>query len=76
MAKYFKYSLALFALTVAVGCSNNPVIGMANPASVYCEEVGGVNVIKEDGSYCQLPGRTIEVWELYKAKDRDKNPTL
>lgn len=74
--KYKTYlALLAFGLVVA-GCANKPLIGMANPASVYCEEVGGINIDKEDGSYCQFPGRSIEVWELYKAKDRDKNPTL
>ena len=46
--------------------------GMANPASVYCEEQGGtVEIVDEaDGQvgYCNLPdGQRIEEWEYYRA---------
>jgi putative hemolysin len=47
-------------------------VGMANPASVYCEEQGGtVEIVDEaDGQvgYCNLPdGQRIEEWEYYRA---------
>lgn len=60
-----------------VGCASSPSkqeqpIGMANPASVYCEKLGGKSVIEKnsDGSeygVCHLPdGSKVEEWELYR----------
>lgn len=73
MIKYKKYVFIGLTL-IAAGCSNQPIIGMANPASVYCEEVGGKNIVKDGAGYCQLPGRTVEAWDLYQAKDRFNKP--
>lgn len=47
-------------------------VGLANPASVYCEEQGGtVEIVDEaDGQvgYCNLPdGTRIEEWEYFNA---------
>jgi putative hemolysin len=47
--------------------------GLANPASVYCEEQGGtVEIVDEDGGqvgYCNLPdGTRIEEWEYFRAE--------
>ncbi|AZS49972.1 DUF333 domain-containing protein [Entomomonas moraniae] len=71
----------LFATTlILVGCNSmdnqskkdkNPSVGMANPASVYCEQIGGKLEIKNstDGQYgmCTLPnGEQIEEWALYR----------
>jgi putative hemolysin len=44
---------------------------MANPASVYCQKLGGKTIMKSNdkGQYgmCQLPdGSQIEEWELYR----------
>lgn len=50
---------------------NEPVIGMPNPASVYCVEKGGKSIAKkhEDGgeyALCELPsGQIIEEWKLF-----------
>ncbi|WP_072044083.1 DUF333 domain-containing protein [Pantoea agglomerans] len=46
-------------------------IGMANPASVYCEKMGGkLDIVKgHDGEsgYCTLPkGERNEEWALYR----------
>lgn len=46
-------------------------VGMANPASVYCEKMGGkLDIVKgPDGEsgYCTLPGgECIEEWALYR----------
>jgi len=46
-------------------------VGMANPASVYCEKMGGkLDIVKgPDGEsgYCTLPGgERIEEWALYR----------
>lgn len=47
-------------------------VGMANPASVHCEAIGGTTEIRKqtDGEvgYCHLPdGRVIDEWELFRA---------
>ncbi len=68
--------LPAFAVLVLAGCTTttteNNAVGMANPASVYCEQQGGRVEIR-DGSegqlgYCHLPdGRVVEEWELFRA---------
>ncbi|KAA5955377.1 MULTISPECIES: DUF333 domain-containing protein [unclassified Pantoea] len=50
-------------------------IGMANPASVYCEKIGGkLDIVKgPDGEtgYCTLPsGERIEEWALYRRDNK------
>lgn len=67
--------LGLMGLTA---CSTAPkndqkhMVGMANPASVYCKEKGGKSIPRKDvdgGEYalCQLPdGQIIEEWDLYR----------
>ena len=51
---------------------NGPNSGLANPASVFCEEQGGTVEIVTDpdgnqGGICQLPdGTQIEEWEYYR----------
>ncbi len=56
-------------------CSATPQpekpIGMANPASVYCAEVGGKTIIKKtpegEAGYCQLPsGEVVDEWDFYR----------
>lgn len=46
-------------------------VGMANPASVYCQSLGGKIVLKSDdrGQFgiCHLPdGTQIDEWELFR----------
>jgi putative hemolysin len=46
-------------------------VGMANPASVHCEKMGGkLDIVKGtdgDSGYCNLPGgERIEEWALYR----------
>ncbi|WP_318486835.1 putative hemolysin [Photobacterium leiognathi] len=50
-------------------------IGMANPASVYCEEQGGKLEIKKeekgDVGYCHLAdGKVVEEWEFYRENNK------
>ncbi|PWN31522.1 uncharacterized protein FA14DRAFT_110196, partial [Meira miltonrushii] len=50
---------------------------LANPASVYCEKLGGKLVIQntENGQIglCHLPdGRIIEEWELFRADNKEE----
>jgi putative hemolysin len=50
--------------------------GIANPASVFCEEQGGtVEIVDENGGqvgYCNLPdGTRVEEWEYYRSQTGD-----
>lgn len=65
----------LFATLAVTGCASRqpakPEVGMANPASVYCQKQGGKldSVQTEAGtsSYCTLPnGERMEEWALYR----------
>ncbi|RTQ37360.1 DUF333 domain-containing protein [Variovorax gossypii] len=66
-------TLPLGALFIAACAQPEPprAVGMANPASVYCQSLGGKTLMRSNdkGQYgiCQLPdGRQIEEWELYR----------
>ncbi|MFT8718201.1 DUF333 domain-containing protein [Acetobacter sp.] len=57
------------------GCADTPPpqqrIGMANPASVYCQKIGGRLEMKQgpDGTHgiCHLPdGTSMEEWALFR----------
>lgn len=71
MKKY----LLLLVIASVTGCANKgsdttKPIGMANPASVYCEQLGGKTEIVEakegQQGICMLPsGEKIEEWSLY-----------
>lgn len=67
-------SAVLSALAIS-GCvqtqSAAPVIGMANPASVYCAKLGGKTRIEKttagERGICVLPnGTEIDEWELFR----------
>ncbi|CAI1013993.1 MULTISPECIES: DUF333 domain-containing protein [Serratia] len=74
--------ISLFAgMAMLQGCTMNSndappppkmkPIGMANPADVYCTEIGGKLNAKQNanGQYstCTLPdGQEIESWELFR----------
>ena len=69
---------ALLATPIVAGCIATPVpddtTTMANPASVYCESVGGEVEIQSEADgevgYCRLPdGRVFEEWALYRANN-------
>ena len=51
-------------------------IGMANPASVFCEQQGGRLEPKKDAqdneyALCHLPdGRVIEEWEYFRSRNK------
>lgn len=81
--------LALIATTALAACGDDrpasePTggVGIANPASVFCEQQGGtVEIVDEDAGqvgYCNLPdGTRIEEWEYYRSMnpDLDVSPT-
>lgn len=75
-----KYVLPLLPLLLA-GCSSapdeadkpTPSVGMANPASVYCFDIGGKLELRDEPAgvtgYCHLSdGRVVEEWTLYHAE--------
>lgn len=79
--KYF----ALTATLALAACAGNrdvqpkaaaPEVGMANPASVFCEKQGGKSEIRKnaDGSeygVCRLPnGKVVEEWEYFRANNK------
>ena len=44
------------------------LIDMANPASVYCTEQGGILEPGSPDTMCHLPdGRVVEEWQYYRA---------
>ena len=71
-------SFVLPCLLVLAGCSTPqpeapkpPQIGMANPASVYCQQKGGtlipVQTTQGVSNNCKLPGgETIDEWALWR----------
>ncbi|KAA0540160.1 DUF333 domain-containing protein [Citrobacter sp. Cpo030] len=70
-------SIFLPGLLVLAGCTTEPEapvppkVGMANPASVYCEQKGGslipVQTPQGARSDCKLPGgEVIDEWSLWR----------
>jgi putative hemolysin len=61
--------------------STGAVVGIANPASVYCEEQGGTLTIVEDkegnqSGMCKLAdGTEVEEWEYFRANHKDEAST-
>jgi putative hemolysin len=53
---------------------NQNTAGIANPASVYCNQVGGTDIIKKDATgaeygICTFPdGSSCEEWALYRGQ--------
>ena len=70
--KIITIAATTFLLTACVSHNDRQhAVGMANPASVYCEKMGGkLDIVKgPDGEsgYCTLPGgERIEEWVLYR----------
>lgn len=72
---------ALLLLPMLAACQSGDAtsgrgnIGMANPASVYCGDLGGRLEIRQEpggqSGYCHLPdGSVVEEWKLF----RDRSP--
>ncbi|WP_435529732.1 putative hemolysin [Paramixta manurensis] len=69
----------MIAIATLTACATKPEepkrVGMANPASVYCEKIGGkLDTVKETNGevgYCTLPsGERIEEWALYRRDNK------
>lgn len=63
----------LLASAGTVFAQQPPRIGMPNPASQYCVELGGRLEIRNDTGgqvgYCHLPdGRVVEEWALFRSR--------
>lgn len=60
------------SMPFAAGAAAQKPVGMANPASVHCGEIGGRLVIRKDKAgneygFCGLPnGRLCEEWALFR----------
>ncbi|RUZ80639.1 DUF333 domain-containing protein [Mesorhizobium sp. M7A.F.Ca.US.006.01.1.1] len=63
---------ALSSLPFSASASAQKPVGMANPASVHCGEIGGRLVIRKDKAgneygFCRLPNRRLcEEWALFR----------
>eukprot|EP01036_Dinobryon_divergens_P008644 gene8644-11561_t len=71
MIKALFLPLSVLLITACAQPAPPPRVGMANPASVYCQSLGGKTLMRSNdkGQYgvCQLPdGTQIEEWELYR----------
>jgi uncharacterized protein len=59
------------SMPLEAGATTKPV-GMANPASVHCGQIGGRLTIRKDKAgneygFCRLPdGRLCEEWALFR----------
>lgn len=75
---------AALPLLLISGCSSQdtnvappPTVKLANPASVYCVELGGrLEIIRNqqgDRGLCHLPdGSAIDEWELFRRDHRQE----
>ncbi|MBB6464376.1 putative hemolysin [Aminobacter carboxidus] len=76
MRRFVASSAGLAAMSlVMMGAAAAPAqkpIGMANPASVHCGNIGGKLEIRKDGAgnetgYCRMPdGSICEEWALFR----------
>jgi putative hemolysin len=71
MIKALSLSLGVLFITACAQPDPPRAVGMANPASVYCQSLGGKALPRSNdkGQYsiCQLPdGTQIEEWELFR----------
>ncbi len=75
MTKVSRLALSLAALSwipIDAGATPQKPIGLANPASVHCGEIGGRFVARKDRAgneygFCRLPdGRLCEEWALFR----------
>lgn len=78
-------AIALAVVLIISGCTgdddDNGELGIANPASVYCEEQGGTVDIRTDESgnqigYCVFEdGTEVEEWAYYRGEAEPAAPT-
>lgn len=73
MILLFTTGLVLSACSSHTPSTSHQVVGMANPASVYCQQQGGQSVTRNTAqgqvSDCHLPdGRVVEEWSLLRSQ--------
>lgn len=75
MKKTLATTGAVLSAIAITGCAQPqpaaPMVGMANPASVYCAQLGGKTRIEKTAAgergICVLPnGAEIDEWELFR----------
>jgi len=65
--------MAVVAAAVAFAASSGPALAIANPASVFCIQSGGTELVLRDASggevgICVLPGgEMVEEWAFFRA---------
>lgn len=63
------------AITISAFLMATPSFAIANPASVFCEEIGGKSIIKKDKQnndigVCQFKnGKEVDEWKLFRAQE-------
>lgn len=67
----YKLAVAAVAMVLTACAPSQSQVGMANPASAYCVEIGGTVSIQDQPSgqigICTLPdGSTVEEWQLFR----------
>ena len=82
MKTWFLPLIAAATLSACAGADNpkkSPEqgdVGMANPASVFCEQQGGKSVNRKDKDgneygVCHLPdGKVVEEWEYFRQHNK------
>lgn len=78
-----KWMIAMLPLAMAGCAQTQPTqpahpVGMANPASVYCQQLGGTRVPIQSPqgvrTECKLPsGETLDEWALWR-RDHPNKP--
>ena len=67
--------VALSAAGLTAACTQTEeTVALANPAAVYCEEVGGQHVIRDGKGgqvgVCVLPdGSEVDAWDYFRANN-------
>lgn len=80
MKKLVLFGATIMALVACAQISSidekEKAVGMANPASVFCEQQGGKSVNRKDAEgnaygVCHLPnGQVVEEWEYFRKNSK------
>ena len=79
----FRFGLAAACGLVGAALIGAPseaqtLVGMANPASTYCQSIGGRSELRKTpegvSGFCHLPdGKVMPEWDLYRRSLRSRN---
>ena len=75
MGRFMILAIAIIVVSCSTHDHKQQNIGMANPASVYCQKIGGkMDIVEEPAGevgYCTLSGgERIEEWALYRRDNK------